>query len=124
MSMSERQINDLLDRFLIAWRERDLNDVMSMFAEDCIYRASVGPEPGETCRGQKEVRSLVKKMFKLDAESEATVASQIIGAQSCAAWKWTYRFKDGTVEYGCDFFEFRDGKISLKDAYRKIDKGQ
>ncbi|MEM7706187.1 MAG: nuclear transport factor 2 family protein [Pseudomonadota bacterium] len=120
MSVSKERIEDLLERLLVAWRDQDIDTVMSLFTEDCIYKSSVGPEPGETCQGQKQVRGLVEKMFRVDDGSEASIGNLIVGTEQTAAWKWRYRFNDGRVEYGCDFFEFRDGKIAQKDAYRKV----
>src|SRR5258708_30843633 len=45
-----------LQRFSAAWTDGDLDALMSFMTEDCVYNASVGPEPESTYRGMEEVR--------------------------------------------------------------------
>lgn len=38
----------VLVKFGEAWTGKNLDALMSLVTDDCIYAASVGPEPGET----------------------------------------------------------------------------
>lgn len=47
---------DIVRAFGRAWASKDPEVVMAFFADDAVYGASVGPEPGTTCRGRQEIR--------------------------------------------------------------------
>ncbi len=120
--MNEQKIRELLNEFMKAWSLRDVDAVLSLMTEDCVYQASVGPEPGTTFNGASEVRAGLLVMFAHDSGSEATV-SNIIVAGDRAAWEWRYFWPEADEkreERGCDFFEFSEGKISRKNAFRKV----
>jgi len=116
--MNNETIKTLLNELTDGWACHDVVRVVNCFAEDGVYSASLGPEPGTTCVGKDEIRSLVKEMFRVDAGSTSTTSDLLIMDQT-AAWRWRYEFPDGSAAIGCDFFEFKNGKIVLKDAYRK-----
>ena len=46
--MTELEIRNILDNFATAWSACDVEAVMDLMTEDCIYEASAGPEPGTT----------------------------------------------------------------------------
>jgi ketosteroid isomerase-like protein len=54
MSIEDRA--SLLDAFTAAWSSKDLDGLMALMAEECVFRASVGPEPGATFAGRDDVR--------------------------------------------------------------------
>lgn len=104
--------------FADAWGRHDVDAVMSFMTDDCIYSASVGPEPGKTYRGYTDVHTGVIDMMRHDDGSTSTISNvHIIGDRGF--WEWTYRFRDGTAVRGCDFFEFAGDKICVKNAFRK-----
>ncbi|QJB69918.1 nuclear transport factor 2 family protein [Parasphingorhabdus halotolerans] len=117
--MTNTEINDLLTRFAQAWSSQDPAQVALYFCEDGEYRASKGSFSGLSAKGRKDISQLVKKMFAVDRNCMATTNRLLIDGQM-AAWQWRYDFPDGSFELGSDFFEFRDGLIALKDAYRKV----
>jgi ketosteroid isomerase-like protein len=43
--------------FATAWGKRDLETLMELFTDDCVYKASVGAEPGATYVGKAAVRA-------------------------------------------------------------------
>ena len=47
----------VLQSFGAAWDAKDLDKLMSFVTEDCVYSASIGPEPGQTFRGRDAVRA-------------------------------------------------------------------
>lgn len=108
----------LLNAFSSAWAARDIDRLIDLFAEDAVYHASVGPEPGRTAKGQDAIRALVQSMFDLDTGAQSETSPPIL-YDGGAFWTWRYVLEDGTIELGCDHLRFREGKIILKDAYRK-----
>lgn len=112
-------IEDALKAFSAAWAARDVEAVAMLFAEDGVYSSSIGPEPGRRAVGHAQIRNLVGDMFKADDGSVAETSDPVVLGHA-AFWTWRYTFPDGSVEVGCDYLELREGKITLKDAYRKI----
>ena len=48
----------LLDRFADAWNRHDLDALMSMMTDDCVFEASAGPDvDGQRSEGRAEVRA-------------------------------------------------------------------
>jgi ketosteroid isomerase-like protein len=43
---SEADVIELLDRFADAWNRHDLDALMSMMSDDCVFEASAGPDVG------------------------------------------------------------------------------
>ncbi|MEV0390360.1 nuclear transport factor 2 family protein [Nonomuraea sp. NPDC050643] len=84
--------------------------------------ASVGPEPGRTFRGHSELEAGFRAMFEHDAGARIEQGEPLV-QDEWAVSTWAYHFDgaDGSqwCERGIDLWRFRDGKICLKDAYRK-----
>lgn len=124
MSTADRA--HLLDAFTAAWSAKDLDALMALMAEECAFRASIGPEPGTTFAGRDEVR----RGFELflgggdtAPEPETENEEALIGGDF-AVTRWTSRYPqpDGppVVVRACDILEFHDDHIKLKDTYRKV----
>lgn len=111
-----------LTRFNEAWADGDVDELMTYMTDDCVYRASVGPEPGETFVGRDEVRRGFAEMLAHDAGGEGrTGRVWVAGDFGAAEWSYVLADADGR-EYelhGCDLFHFRGDRIAVKDAYRK-----
>ena len=46
----------LIESFARAWTARDVDALMALMAQDCEFKASIGPEPGMTFTGRAAVR--------------------------------------------------------------------
>jgi ribosomal protein S18 acetylase RimI-like enzyme/ketosteroid isomerase-like protein len=114
---------EVLRRFIAAWTTKDIDALMDCVTDDFVYQASVGPEPGTTYSGRECVRAGVVTMWSTDAGSVAEITSVRVLEDWCHV-NWTYRtpLLDGGVhlEVGCDTFEFQAGRISRKNAFRKV----
>lgn len=115
---------EVLAAFSDAWTRRDLEALMSHVTDDCVYSASVGPEPGQTWSGREQVREGFALMLAFDTGQERHEEENpiIAGTRGAATWSFTGAGPDGKVltTRGCDIYEFRDGKIARKDAFRKV----
>lgn len=113
----------LLQRFADAWNRHDLDALMSMMTDDGVFEASTGSEVnGERSEGKQAVRAAYAAVFEtfLDAHW-ANARHFVAGNRGVSEWTFTGTRKDDKrVEVtGCDLFTFRDGKIAIKNSYRK-----
>jgi steroid delta-isomerase-like uncharacterized protein len=126
MSSSARAGTDvltLLDSFADAWNRHDLDALMSMMTADCVFEASAGPAVnGERSEGTQAVRAAYAAVFETFPDAHwANCRHFIAGNRGVSEWTFTGTHRDGRrVEVtGCDLFTFRDGKIAVKNSYRK-----
>ncbi|MEM7344019.1 MAG: nuclear transport factor 2 family protein [Chloroflexota bacterium] len=121
--MTEDEKRTILTDFAEAWGRADVDALMALMTDDCIYAASVGPEPGTTYRGREEVRRGFTEILAFEAGGEARSGQVWFADDDYAFAEWSYDevAKDGTITdiQGIDIFHFVDGKLRLKDAYRK-----
>jgi ketosteroid isomerase-like protein len=111
-----------LQAFAAAWARHDVETLMTFLTEDCVYEASVGPEPGKTYVGRKAVRQGVIDMLAHDAQGESRGGPMVLCSdRAVAEWSYVWTEPDGRVIElrGCDIYEFRGDKISRKNAFRK-----
>ena len=96
---------------------------MSMMTDDCVFEASAGPEvDGQRSEGREAVRAAYAAVFEAFPDAHwANARHFIAGTRGVSEWTFTGTQKDGRrVEVtGCDLFTFRDGKIAIKNSYRK-----
>ena len=113
----------LLERFADAWNRHDLDALMSMMTDDGVFEASAGPDVnGQRSEGQEAVRAAYATVFETFPDAHWAGARHFVaGNRGVSEWTFTGTRKDGSrVEVtGCDLFTFRDGKIAMKNSYRK-----
>ena len=112
----------VLAQFGEAWTRKNLDGLMSLVTDDCIYVASVGPEPGETFIGRDAVRAGFAALLAYDAGGDSREGRiAILGEVGLAEWAYELRDASGraTLVRGCDIFEFTGTLIRRKDAFRK-----
>jgi ketosteroid isomerase-like protein len=111
----------LLERFSDAWARRDIQQVAACLHPEAVYAASLGPEPGETFVGLVAVLKGIEAMWLADnAASSTTLSREIAASSAVVRWRYDLAGETAACVLGVDLFEFRDGLISLKDAYRKV----
>ena len=120
--LNEQEKRDLLATFAAAWGRADVDALMELMTDDCIYKASVGPEPGTTYSGHEVVRRGFTEILAFEAGGEQRGGNVWI-AGDYAFVEWAYDEIDeagNAVEIkGIDVFHFVGNKLRLKDAYRK-----
>ena len=124
MDQSTNQITEsFLQSFADAFNAHDLDAIMSLMTGDCVFEASAGPDAdGEKFTGQDDVRKAFENVFTTFPDAHWGNAKHFIsGNRGFSEWIFTGTKSDGTrVEVtGCDIFTFRDGKIAVKNSYRK-----
>ena len=114
---------EMLQAFADAWNRHDVDALMSFMTDDCVFQASSGPDVcGTRYAGRESVRAGFADVWAVFPDAHWGHARHFVHAErGVSEWTFTGTRADGTrVEVdGCDLFTFRDGRISLKDSYRK-----
>ena len=114
---------EMLQAFAEAWNRHDIDALMSFMAEDCVFEASAGPDVfGTRYAGRDAVRAGFAEVWATFPDAKWSNARHFVREdRGVSEWTFTGTRADGTrVEVqGCDLFTFRDGRISLKNSYRK-----
>lgn len=122
LSARAAEVAAIVQQFDEAWQRGDIDTLMSLVAEDCVYDASIGPGPGTRYVGKTEVRGGFLEMLAYD-EADNPLGRLVMVDDSCALVEWTVRHTTATGETltvrGCDIFEVDGGLIRRKDAFRK-----
>jgi steroid delta-isomerase-like uncharacterized protein len=113
----------ILDGFANAFNAHDADRILSYMTDDCVFEASAGPnKDGEKFAGKEAVKKAFEDIFKSYPDAHwGNVRHFISGERAVSEWTFTGTKQDGSkVEVtGCDLFTFRDGKIAIKNSYRK-----
>lgn len=114
---------ELLEAFSDALNRHDIDAVMAMMTDDCVFHAVAGPElEGKSFVGQEAVRQGLENAWKTAPDACWVDAEHVvIGDRG-----FTISTYKGTTVEGArsearmiDAFTFRDGKIAVKNAFRK-----
>ena len=118
-----KQTIAILDGFANAFNAHDVDLILSYMTDDCVFKASAGPDvDGEKFSGKEDVKKAFEDVFRTFPDAHwGNVQHFISGERAVSEWTFTGTKPDGSkVEVlGCDLFTFRDGKIAIKNSYRK-----
>jgi len=114
---------EALQKFADAWNRHDIDALMAFMTADCVFESSAGPDAcGTRYVGCAAVRAGFAAVWTTFPDAHWGNARHLVcGERGVSEWTFTGTRSDGTrmeVE-GCDLFTFRDGKIALKNSYRK-----
>jgi len=120
---SDAESFKLLERFADAWNRHDLDALMSMMTDDCVFEASAGPDvDGQRSEGTHAVRAAFAAVFETFPDARwANPRYFIAGDRAVSEWTFTGTREDGArvAVNGCDLLTLRDGKIAVKNSFRK-----
>lgn len=112
-----------LQAFADAWNRHDVDALMSFMTDDCVFEAPAGHEVcGARFEGREAVRAAFAAVWARIPDAQWNNARHFVCEdQGVSEWTFTGTQSDGThIEaHGCDLFKFREGKIALKNSYRK-----
>ena len=120
MTHPNRTVEQCLAQFVQAWAEKDLYKLAKCLNDDITYKASIGPNFGQTWHGKDDVLTGIVNIMAYD-DADGEVSPPIIcGNKAFHTWVYTSKTTGEIIAKGCDIFHFKDGLICLKDAYRKV----
>jgi uncharacterized protein (TIGR02246 family) len=107
-----------------AFNSRDVERIVSFFADDATFLMARGPEAdGRRVHGKEAIRKVLADRFKVISDMRwEHVDAFIAGNRAVTVWMVTGIGTDGEkLNYrGCDLYEFRGDKILNKDTYWKL----
>lgn len=114
---------DTLKAFADAWNRHDIEALMSFMAEDCVFHAVAGPDLlGKSFEGREAVRAGFQLAWQTFPDAAWLDGDHFVcGDRGVSESTFSGTKADGTrIEARMvDVFTFRDGKIAVKNAYRK-----
>lgn len=112
---------EIINLFNEAFNNHDVDAVMKLMTEDCVFENTRPAPDGERIVGQEKVRAFWEMFFnrspKAHFETEEIFA---VGDRCIVRWIYTW-IKDGKEGHirGVDIFKVRDGKVAEKFSYVK-----
>lgn len=122
--MSDQAVTvETLKAFGDAWNRHDIDALMSFMSDDCEFHAVAGPDLlGRSFIGRDQVRQGFALAWQTFADAAWLDGDHFVaGDRGVSETTFKGSKADGSrVEARMvDVFTFRDGKIAVKNAYRK-----
>ena len=121
--VTHAETTKLLNALFEAFNAHDAAAVVSLMTDDCVFEAAAGPEAhGARHVGQAAVRAAFENVWASMPDVRWDVQRHFcVGDRAVSEWVFKATRADGArIEVqGCDLFTFRDGKVALKQAFRK-----
>lgn len=112
-----------LAAFSAAWNRHDIDALMSFMHADCVFQTAAGPEAcGARHAGHAAVRTAFAAAWQAVPDAQwRNGRHRVDGDFGVSEWTFTGTAAGGSrIETdGVDLFTFRDGKIALKNVFRK-----
>ena len=120
--MKNEVTTEYLEAFGEAMNQHDLDAIMKFMTDDCVFESYAGPEAcGTRYEDREEVRKGFAKIWGVCPDAHFGKARHFVcGDRGVSEWVFTGTHDGARVEVnGCDVWTFRDGKIAVKNAFRK-----
>lgn len=112
-----------LARFAEAWNKHDIDALMSFMADDCVFHAVAGPdELGKSFIGREQVREGFMAAWGAFPDAAWLDGDHWVNGDrgvSESTFKGTAADGSRVEARMVDIFTFKDGKIAVKNAFRK-----
>lgn len=108
-------------RFNDAFGRQDIDAVMAVMTDDCVFENTMPPPDGERSAGQAAVRLAFATFFG-SSPSARFETEEVFACGDRAVVRWVYHWDgaDGAGYIrGVDLFRVRDGKVAEKFSYVK-----
>jgi uncharacterized protein (TIGR03086 family) len=106
----------VLRRFTEAFGARDVDGVMAVMTEDCVFESTAAPD-GRRYEGQAAVRGVWEELFGATPDARFDVEEGVLAGDR-GTYRWRYDWGTGHVR-GVDIFRVRAGKVAEKLSYVK-----
>ena len=124
--MTDAEKIALLDEFAAAFNAHDADTLMTYMAadDDCVFYSAAGSTPqGNAAKGRAAVKAAYAAVWQKYPDAKWNNPTHFVsGDRGVTQWLFTGSTPDGKEKshvHGCDIFEFKNGKIKVKDSYRK-----
>ena len=108
-------------RFNEAFNRHDVDAVMALMTEACLFDSTRPPPDGERLVGQAQVRKFWEEFFQRSPHARFETEEVVAAGDRCVV-RWSYHWvrdgKPGRVR-GIDLFRVREGRVAEKLSYVK-----
>jgi steroid delta-isomerase-like uncharacterized protein len=112
-------------RTVLQWNEafnrHDVEGIMQLMSDDCVYESSQPPPDGISYSGKKEVTEFWENYFRHSPDAHMEI-EEVFGLGTRCVMRWKIRMgkdkKSGTLR-GVDLYRIKDGAISETSSYIK-----
>lgn len=106
-----------------AFNRHDIDAVMTHFAEDCVFTTVAGPDVfGTRIEGCEAIAKAFVAVWTAMPDAEWFDHQHFVCGDRAVS-EWTFRGTDAqgrrTEAQGVDLFTIRNGKLAMKQAFRK-----
>ncbi|HUF98504.1 MAG TPA: nuclear transport factor 2 family protein [Ilumatobacter sp.] len=109
---------DVVRAFNAAWNAHDLEAVLALVSDDCVYDSSRSATPAGRIVGRDALRAAWSPGFA--APSGTFSFDEPIGSDQHVAQPWTYERPNGPPVRGVDLFRVEAGLLAEKSGYVKV----
>jgi ketosteroid isomerase-like protein len=113
---------EVINQFNDAFHRHDVQAVMALMTDDCIFENTYPAPDGERLEGQEAVRRFWEEFFRSSPDSVFRSEEMIAHQDRCVIrWRYDWTNPDGSLGHvrGVDVLRVRDGKVAEKLAYVK-----
>lgn len=110
----------VVQRFHEAFNRHDVDAIMALMTDDCVFENTFPPPDGARLVGQGDVRACWAQLFR-DAPAAHFAVEELFagGSRAVLRWHYTWASGDGGHVRGVDIYEVRDGLVAEKLSYVK-----
>lgn len=112
---------DVVQAFNAAFNRHDVDAIMALMTEDCVFENTRPPPDGERVEGAEAVRAVWEQLFDRSPQARFETEEIFATGDRCVV-RWVYHWvRDGEPGHvrGVDLFRVRDGKVAEKLSYVK-----
>lgn len=117
MVTNSEETASVVRRFNNAFNSHDIDAVMALMTEDCIFENTLPAPDGSRLEGEVAVRAELGKFLASSPQARFDEEELIAFDDRCIV-RWRYSWGEGHVR-GVDVIRVRDGKLSEKLSYVK-----
>lgn len=115
---------EVLERMVAGFNAHDIDAIMSLFVEDCVFESPRGPDAwGRRFEGQAAVREGLGARFTTIPDVQYGEGSHFVARdRGVSEWTLTGTTIDGEKlnVRGCDIWTFRGDEVLVKNSFWKI----
>jgi len=115
--MDARETERVVRAFGNALNAHDVEAVMALMTDDCVFENTSPFPDGERFTGQAAVRAFWTEFMRGAPAAQFELEELFACGDRCTT-RWRYSWGDGHIR-GVDVFRVRDGKVAEKLSYVK-----
>jgi ketosteroid isomerase-like protein len=112
----------LIERFNQAFNAHDVEGVLALMTDDCLFENTYPPPDGERIQGKPAMRFWLESFFSSSPQAYFEF-EEIVQCGESAFSRWIYHWTEASGASGhvrgVDIFHLREGKVAKKLSYVK-----